>query len=246
MSFKVTWVIPILVCALTWGCGSGPAAQQNADVAGAGGVVATSTASPGTKVTIEANLTDANGSISSVEVMVIDSCTGIVSGLLTGSVSRNNLNLTVTYNDLNGGITVALTGTVTGQTISGAYTTTGVCGNDSGTWTAQQMPLISGSYTGNIYDSFGEATPLTANLNADSSYKMTGNVSIPACFNEMTLSGIQVGGGADVEATNVQGDSVGFMLSSPDASFATLTGTYQVTAGNFYCAAGGTATLTKQ
>jgi len=238
----------LLVCLfLLSGCsggGSGTPPPQNADVSGPWQAIATSTANPSAKITVEANLADANGSVSSTAFVVLNSCVQSVSGSgVTGTVSGNNVTLTASYN----GVTVMLTGTVAGKTISGTYTASGACGSDSGTWTAQQMPQIIGNYSGSVFSNSNpnQGITVSATVSTDSTFAITGSASIASiCFNQMSLSGNQVGGAAEITATDAQGNTVIFLFISNDAVFGSITGTYSVTTGT--CSGdAGSGTLTK-
>jgi hypothetical protein len=55
-------------------------------------------------------------------------------GTLTGSLSGDN----ITFGAVNGAETVAFDGTISGNTMSGNYTTGSACGHDKGTWTASR------------------------------------------------------------------------------------------------------------
>jgi hypothetical protein len=227
--------------------GGGNPSPQNADVSGPWQATATSTSTPGTKpVIVEANLADSSGSVSSTAFVVVNSCvTSDANSKVSGNVNVNTVTLTATY----AGVTVSLTGTVSGSTITGTYTASGVCGNDSGTWTATKMPQINGNYSGNVFSNSNpsQAIPVTATIAADSSLKITGQASVSSvCFNQLTLSGTQVGGAGQFVGTDPQGDSVTFLFISQDATFGSIAGVYSVTAGPSSCTGdSGTGSMTK-
>jgi hypothetical protein len=164
---------------------------------------------------------------------------------VSGSVSGNTVSLTATY----AGVSVSLGGTVSGNTIAGNYTASGACGADSGTWTATKMPQINGNYSGNLFSNSNpsQAIPVTASIAADSKLAITGNASVSSvCFNQLALSGTQVGGAGQIVGTDPKGDSVTFLFISKDAAFGSVGGVYSVTAGPTTCAGdSGTGSLTK-
>jgi hypothetical protein len=237
----------LLVCVLGFGgCnGGGFMGQQNAKVAGAWQAVGSSTTISGTTIEIEMDLSETNGVVSSTALLGFGSCAGALpsDAAMTGTVSGSNVSLTVSHLD----VTLTLTGTVSGQAITGKYKTTG-CGDDTGSWTALQMPLINGNYSGTTNPSTGQPIPLTATISANSNYEITGLLSSPissACFSGMTLSGTQIGAIVQMAAKDGQGDLIAFTLFSNDGSFGSMTGSYGVPTG--YCLGdAGTATLTKQ
>jgi hypothetical protein len=213
------------------GCGGGSSSgggnppPQNADVSGPWQATATSTSTPGTTpVIVEANLADSSGSVSSTAFVTVNSCVSSdANSKVSGSVTINSVKLTATY----GGVTVALTGSVSGSTMTGTYTASGVCGNDSGTWIATKMPQINGNYSGNVFSNSNtsQAIPVTGTIAADSSLNITGHASISSvCFNQFTLSGTQTGGAGQFVGTDPQGDSISFLFISKDAAFGSIAG----------------------
>lgn len=237
------------------GCGfngSACAIQQNADVSGPWQATATSTSAPGTTpVIVEANLSDSSGSVTSTAFVVVNSCVSSdTTSKVSGSVNGNTVTLTATYP----GVTVSLSGTVSSGavvpvTMSGTYTASGACGSDGGTWTATKMAQINGNYSGNLFSNSNpsQAIPVTATIAADGSLKITGQASVSSvCFNQLTLSGTQVGGAGEFVGTDPQGDSVTFLFISNDAMFGSIHGDYSVTAGPSACTGdSGTGSLTK-
>jgi hypothetical protein len=89
--------------------------------------------------------------------------------------------------------------------------------------------------------------PVTASIAADSKLAITGNASVSSvCFNQLALSGTQVGGAGQIVGTDPKGDSVTFLFISKDAAFGSVAGVYSVTAGPTTCAGdSGTGSLTK-
>lgn len=222
----------------------GPTSPQYANVAGPWQATATSTAIPGATVLVETNLTQTGGTIGASAVAIVGSCVEPNNqSTLTGTVTSNGIAVTAIFN----GETVSLTGTVSGQTMTGTYTATGAC-TDNGTWTAQMMPAINGSYSGTITSNSAPNSPfsVTATISSNSAFTITGNAMVGGsiCFSSLTLTGQQVGGAAEITAADLQGNSVTFVLVSKDAVFGTIAGTYIVTAGS--CAGDtGNGTLTK-
>lgn len=235
---------------LALGCGGGSGGTnltpQNADVSGAWQGTATSSTPGLTPVIAELNLSDNSGTVGSTAFVVANSCVSSdANSKVSGSINGNSVTLTATY----AGVTVSLSGTVSGSTMSGNYTASGACGSDTGTWTATKMPQINGNYSGNMYSNSNpsQAIPVTASISADSSLKITGNASVSSvCFNQLTLSGTQVGGAGLIVATDPQGDSITFVFISKDAAFGSFQGQYTVTAGPSACTGdSGTGSLTK-
>jgi len=222
------------------GCGGGSSSSggtpQNADVSGPWQATARSTSSPGaTAVIVESNLSDSGGSVNSTAFVVVNSCVSSdANSKVSGSVNINSVTLTATY----GGVSVSLNGTVSGSTMSGTYTASGACGSDSGTWTATKMPQINGNYSGNGFSNSNptQAIPVTAIIAADASLKITGHASVSSvCFNQLTLSGTQIGGAGQFTGSDPQGDSVTFLFISNDGVFGSIQGVYSVTAGPTAC-----------
>jgi hypothetical protein len=226
--------------------GSGNPIQQNADISGAWQAVATSNSQGNPQVLVEANVTEANGAVSANASAFIGTCAGSgVGGTIVGTVSGNSISLNSSFE----GETTVLSGTVSGSSMSGTYTATGVC-LDSGTWNATKMPLLAGNYAGNLFSNSNPAQPIpvTASLSTSASFVITGSASVSSvCFNQFTLTGTQIGGAGAITATDPQGDTVGFLFASKDSSFGTIAGAYEVTAGPSSCNGdAGTGTLVKQ
>lgn len=239
----------LFVSVSVFGCGggsSGPVQPQNADVSGPWQAVATSSSQGNPQVLVEANLADANGSVTAIASAFIGTCVGSgVGGTATGTVNGNAVSFMTSFQGEN----VSLTGTVSGSTMSGTYTATGAC-TDTGTWSATKMPLLTGNYSGNLFSNSnpGQAIPTTATISTSAGFTISGSASVSSvCFNQFALSGTQIGGAGEITATDPQGDAVEFLFASKDSSFGTIAGGYQVTAGLSSCNGdSGTGTLTKQ
>lgn len=111
-----------------------------------------------------------------------------------------------------------------------SYFTAMLCG----TWTAAKMPQIDGNYSGNVFSNSNpsQAIPVTATITAHANFNITGHASVSSlCFNQLTLSGLQVGGAGEFVGTDPQGDSVTFLFISKDATFGSIQGDCSVTAG---------------
>lgn len=246
----------MLYCAfLASGCVSGTALP---DLSGPWQTSVTSSTAGVTPVIIEANLAetkldDNDGSISSTAFVVVNSCVSSdanskVSGSVNvalGMYQFTGVDLSAIY----AGVTTSLTGMVSGATMSGDYLANGACGNDVGKWTATKMPHISGNYSGNMFSRSNSTQPIsvTVTITADSSLKITGQASISSvCFNQFSISGMQIGGAAQFVGTDPQDDSILFLFVANDATFASIQGSYSVTAGPSSCAGdSGTGSLTK-
>jgi hypothetical protein len=248
-----TLAFAVLLSFACAGCGGGsstspigPTSPQNADVSGPWQATATSSMPGLTPTLVEANLTDSNGAVTSTVAAIINSCIGSGTGLaITGTVTGNSVSFSSTFE----GLTVSLSGTVSGSTMTGVYGASGAC-VDAGTWTATKMPLLAGSYAGNLFSSSNpnQAIPTTASISTSSSFVISGSASVSSvCFNQFSLTGTQVGGAGEITATDPQGDTVTFLFASQDAVFGSIAGTYLVTGGPSACNGdSGTGTLAKQ
>jgi len=209
------------------GTNSSSTLPQNAEISGAWQAVATSVTPGAPTVYVEANLTQQSTSITSTALLVINSCIQAnSSSTVMGTVSGQSVSLDAIYN----GETVLLNGTVAANgTISGSYSASGVCGSDSGTWTAQQIAAMSGSYTGNLIDSAKtQSTPISVAI-SNSAFTITGTITVSSgCFANLRLDGSQVGGAATVTSSDGFGNFVKFVFVTNDATFSSVTGVYQV------------------
>ena len=254
---RVNLPLALLVPALTLlsSCGGGnngsggnsnTVTPQNVQLAGAWQAKAVSnkvTNAP--TVFVEANLTQASGSLQSSALLVVNSCVNSnLTSSVSGTVNGQSISLTVTY----AGVTVILNGSAStdGSTMSGSYTASGACGSDQGVWTAQKMGTAVGNYTGTISSNSNPSLQISVNaVLANSSFSLSGSAAISSvCFNNLTLTGFQIGGAASVTGTDSLGSNVLFVFVANDTAFNSLTGVYRVISGS--CAGdSGTGTLTK-
>jgi hypothetical protein len=123
-------------------------------------------------------------------------CVGF--GPMTGSVSSNNINMSIAGGSSIPGTTV-ITATSGQDAMSGTFTTSGGgCDNgDQGNFGAILIPSFASSqWSGNITPTSGAAVPLTGNLSEDATGRITGTVSLTgqaAPCNTITVTGTQTG-----------------------------------------------------
>ena len=117
---------------------------------------------------------------------------------LTGTVSGNNVQITLQFTNNSGPDTVTLTGTVSGTTISGSYTDSQ---GDAGTWTATLSGAVSGSYSGSV-NSTPNPQPIAPTISAliteGQNSSLTGSASVAnsLCFASLDFSQGTAFGGA--------------------------------------------------
>jgi hypothetical protein len=195
--------------------------------------------SPGSSVnslTVDVNLSVSASQVQSNGILVGRACIrpSFSSESITGSVSGNNFSLTLEF----GGVTILLSGTLAadGNSISGTFTMSGACGNDTGTWFAGKIPQISGTYVGSLMGTNSNSA-LTASITAtlqSSGSNITGTFSTnSSCFKgNLNVSGTQTGSQFGGTASDSLGDSIEFAF----AGSSSLSGIIQVDTGA--CASG--------
>jgi hypothetical protein len=190
------------------GSGGTGGTVQNATVSGPYSAVATSTKNNGT-TSVYANLvTQSSTSFSATQNTLVCpgnaplNCTGddppTLAYTLTGTVSGNNVQITLQFDNANGADTATLAGTVNGTNMSGTYTDTQ---GDAGTWTATQNNSLSGSFSGSVNSTPNPlqiAPTITALITEGQNYALTGSatVSNSPCFVTLDFSGGTAIGGA--------------------------------------------------
>jgi hypothetical protein len=164
-------------------------------------------------------------------VIVADNpCSGI--GTVNGTVSGSDVSLVVTLS----GITINLTGSVSGQdAMSGNYTVlssgcewSGVS-PQTGTWTATQIPPLSGNITAGTLTAQGTPyTGITGQLTQGantgvSTAALSGTISIPGyCFTSANVVGTISGTAVALNLLDSNGTQIGEITSTLNGS--SLTG----------------------
>lgn len=183
---------------------------QNAVVSGPYSAVATSSKGNGT-VNVYANLSmQGSGSFSaSTEPMVCPTnnpanCAQVTAVTLTGTVSGNNVQITLQFTNQSGTDTVTLMGTISGTTLSGTYSDSQ---GDAGTWTATQSGSLTGTYSGSVNSTpnpLQTAPTITAQITEGQNSTLTGSatVSNSPCYVTLDFSqGLAIGGAFTVTDT---------------------------------------------
>lgn len=236
----------------TTGTGGTP---QNAVVSGPYSAVATSTKN-GTSTSVYANLSmQSSSSFSGSQNTLVcpgndpSNCTGddppTTTYTLTGTVSGNNVQITLQFTNATGADTVTLTGTVNGTTLSGNYTDSQ---GDSGTWTATQSSSVGGTYNGSV-NSIPNPSPISPTLSVliteAQSPALTGSASVTnsVCFATLDFSqGMAIGGAFTLTDTTKDV----FVLGVPAGSN-TYNVYYQIGSSAIACAGDyGSGTFTLQ
>lgn len=232
------WAPVIFLLLLSASCAGGGNSSSNSTIGSSGSgplsgpweAYAQSSGSNSGPVIYETNLAQFSTSVQSTAIEVLSDCVRQDSSSgISGTLNASAISLTLNYR----GVTETVTGTLSGDnSISGVYTKTGACGTDSGTWTASKIAPVSGTYSGSITDSSNQTYPFTAIL-INSNLNLTGNLSISSpCFNQLSLSGQQIGAEAPFTGTDGLGDSVQFVAVANDTAFTTASGVYSVDAGS--------------
>jgi Bacterial Ig-like domain (group 2)/Abnormal spindle-like microcephaly-assoc'd, ASPM-SPD-2-Hydin/Galactose oxidase, central domain len=215
------------------GSGSDASSSQTAQINGAWQARANSNSPNALALFVEANLTQSSASVQSTAFLIVNSCVTANSGSkVTGTINGNIVTLTASYS----GVTVNLTGTVStdGSTMAGTYVATGVCGSDAGTWTAQRLPQVSGTYSGMVTSNSTPTQHIAVQgaISADANYNLTGSATVTSsCLKSLSFSGSQIGAAAVITGTDNVGDRILFTFLASDSSFGSFTGIYQVTSG---------------
>ncbi len=157
-------------------------------------------------------------------------CGGVVT--LTGDANGQNVSLSINQN----GTVLNFTGTVDypNASMSGSYAGQGgSCFNKptTGTWSAVQIPSISGSFTGNLSNSaymalLGVTAPiqvsgtLTQSPNAGANASVTGTITATGypCFSTATLAGTVSGQNVYLAIYSYTGEQIGTLGAVDDAA----------------------------
>jgi hypothetical protein len=238
-----------IIATLFWatflvGCGgsgsNGNGVTTNAQLNGSWHVTLTSTASNSSS-TLDVFIVQNGATLSSDKVALGSTCSSV--GTMSGSVSGNQVNMTVTGNE---GDIVSITGTTSAETaFSGSYTTkTSGCSvpDDMGTLSAALIPSVqSASWTGST-DSTQYVpgnTTFTANLAEDASGNITGVLTFTGASGSSSSCGY-LGGtpsvtgtqtGAQVSLSDNQADGLG-VFGTLDSGAKNFSGSYGVSICN--------------
>jgi len=185
-----------LLAVLIAGCGGAfsPPPPQNADISGQYSISATSAKNAGDRP-IYTDLTKVSDTLFSGDgyTLVCDpTCLGGgEGGKLSATVRGQAVSMTVVILD----VTISLTGTVSGTSMSGTYTdSTG----DAGNWTATKAGPLTGTYSGTgSVDSLAIPLGFTLTLVQQPDYSLKGSASVTnsPCFTAISFTyGRAVGG----------------------------------------------------
>jgi hypothetical protein len=181
-------------------------------------------------------------------------CAGL--GSAQGKVSGSNVALTINQVSQ----TVGLKGTTVsdGSSMSGDYSIlSSGCGvSQTGTWTADRVKTLKGSYTGMFTSTpnpslvFDIATTVSQGANtglSTSDLSGTMNSTTAPCFTSLAFSGLISGTSLVFNLLDSNGAPVGQFRATASTDATTLTGNYQFNAQPNICAADfGTGTLSLQ
>jgi len=179
--------------------------------------------------------------VQSTNMIVIRACIrpSFSSESVTGSLAGGSVSLMLAF----GGVTMLLTGTISadGSTMSGTYTMSGACGNDTGSWRANKVSGPNGAYAGYSQLASNPAlnSTITANFVSGNNGSVTGTLSVSStCFKgSLNVTGMQVGNQFGGTGSDAFGDSVEFAFIG-DLLFHTMNGTLIVDSGPCTGAAG--------
>jgi hypothetical protein len=233
------WVV-VAFTALLAGCGgdsSNNQPQGNADVSGNWHAIATSQVAP-TSTDLDMFIVQSGTSLASTLVL-LNGTRCASEGTLTGTVDRKAVDLTIRETD--GPDTITVPGSTDGLTITGSYSISGSCdGGDTGTFSADLIPTITGSRWSGSTISVNGTLSFTADLHEDSRGNLTGTMifSGSPCFSTLTITGNQAG--TSVRLVDSQGIFEAFGNTNNQAS--SISGDYSVLSGP--CAEHGTFSMT--
>jgi hypothetical protein len=199
----------LLVCAfLSAGCsgvknvGGTGGNPQNAVVSGPYSAVATSNKGNGV-TNVYANLSMQGSASFSADPNTLV-CPGNdpsrcinTSPTLTGTITGNNLQITLQFTNASGSDTVTLTGTISGTTLSGTYSDSQ---GDAGTWTATLNGSLAGTYSGSVNSTpnpLQTAPTISVQITEGQNFALTGSAAVTnsPCFVSLDFSqGMAIGG----------------------------------------------------
>ncbi len=235
----------LLSTAFLAGCGggAGPSGMpSNAQLQGNWHAILTSTVS--SNPLVEDFFIAQNGAtLSSNNITLQGTC--FPSGTMTGTVSGSQVNMIFTSQD---GDTVSITGTASGNSLSGNYTitTSGCIAGDMGTLSATLIPSVqSAAWTGATLSTVYPPghTTFTASLTEDNAGNITGTMVFTgsACsfLSTPSVGGRQTGNLLIVEDTAPDGVT---LLGTVDSAAKNISGGYSISICN---ADGGTFTMSR-
>jgi hypothetical protein len=209
---KVTSSLLVLATLLAVSCGgtsnggnnnSSSSGASSQGISGAWEFVASSNVTSGVTTLIEADIS-ANGAQSTasgpsqVQTATYVAGTWYVNGdCPSPSPGQNSINATVNGNNISatfneGGNSFTASGAISGSTITGTYSGSNSDCMDVGTFTATQVPNLSGTFAGSLFFSTGEDT-VTATLTENSGYTLTVQTTLTGADNgNFTFTGSAV------------------------------------------------------
>jgi hypothetical protein len=209
-------------------CGGGHS-QPPATIAGSWHFVMTSTTLAGQSTLADLFFTQ-NGSViqsSGSQVVIGGVCS--VLGTMTGAVTGNKVTMSIIHADMID--RVSATATVSGNSLSGTYSTAGQCLNgDAGTITGQMIPVLTSSAWAGTRTPTNQQTtfPLSANIAEDNQGLLVATFSFTGglCSGTFTFNPSLVGN----LITNINGNplSVEFVYGTVDPTGKQISGGYSV------------------
>lgn len=236
--FRISLVLALPI--LASGCGSGSTPPTSSSGSLAGNWQMTMSPSDGNpEVKTESGFLLQNGDVVTGSVAVVDDpCSGI--GSVTGTVTGTAVTLLVSPV----GIQIDLNGSLGSDPTSmqGTYTidTTGCASRQtapqSGTWTANLVTPLNGSFSG-TFTSTRFATTYTVSGQVSqggntgaSNAPLSGNLSAPAgyCFTSVNITGVVSGTGVVMNLVDSTGAQVGQVTGASSLDGTSVTGKYSL------------------
>ncbi len=152
----------------------------------------------------------------------------------------NTINLTVTEKDLANQPTFALTGTIAAdqEHMTGTYSSSGACtatGQGAGTWAAQELTPVTGTWTGTASNNDTLALALTENTDQTSVNmgQVTGTATIGgACFaSQLNLTGTHLGESLTLQSAADANGAVLNVTATVDPAAGSISATFSISGG---------------
>jgi hypothetical protein len=231
LSERLRWASILLLVPLLAGCG-GDHSHPAATMAGSWHFVMTSTNLSGQSSNADLFITQSGSAIqSSGSQVIFDRSVCAVLGTMTGSVAGNKITMSIIHADMVDKVNV--TATVTGNSLSGTYNTTGQCLNgDEGTITGQMVPdLTSSSWSGTSTSANQQSSfPLSANITEDNQGLLTSTFTFTngsSCSGVFSFHGSLIGNIVSLKDTT----GLEFAGGTVDFSGKHISGLYGCNAG---------------
>ena len=226
------WSSLLLLLPLLPGCGSDHS-QPAAKVAGSWHFVLTSTNLGEQSSTADLFISQNSSVIQSSgsQVVFVGSVCSVL-GMMTGSVAGSTVTMNMTHADMVDKVNV--TATVTGNSMSGTYNTTGQCLNgDKGTITGQMIPdMTSSSWSGtSIPSNQQNSFPLEANITESNQGLLTATFTFAngsSCSGAFTFDGSLIGNIVSLKDTG----GLNFAEGTVDLSGKHISGLYGCITGS--------------